>query len=471
MRNNLEKKAFKAGLWYTISNFIIKGCIFITLPIFARILTPSDFGIYNTYMAYELIITAIIGLGFYGTIKNAKLDFGRNFNEYISSILSMNIFLFILCIIFVNVFKNELFYFTGFNSVILNLLIIQSFGSYLVLLFGCKLNIEFKYKSYILISFFNTITNIVMSLIMIFYIFPNQRYLGRIIGTCFPYIIIGIIILLYIYTCGRKIFSLKYWKYALVLGLPLVPHAISQSLLTQLDRIMITNMVSSYYSGIYSFIYTISTVLTVIVTSLDNAWTPYVFLKIKNKDYKSIKKISKEIVKLMIIMCIGFICICPELIKIIGSDSYLEGLELIIPLTIANYFIFMYSFPVGIEYYYKKTKYIAFGTVLSAIFNLLLNFIGIKIFGYKAAAYTTMISYLLLFVFHLILSKKLNFEECYEINYLIKSIIFLTTISIVIFIISLFPLASFIIRYVIVIIILIYLYLNKDKYIKLLKKG
>ena len=61
--DNINKKAVKAGIWYTIGNMLLKGCIFLTLPIFTRLLSTSDFGIYNTYMAYEGLITALLGLG------------------------------------------------------------------------------------------------------------------------------------------------------------------------------------------------------------------------------------------------------------------------------------------------------------------------------------------------------------------------------------------------------------------------
>lgn len=68
-KENLEKKATKAGIWYTIGNFLLKGCIFFSLPIFTRILSTTDFGIYNTYIAYEGILTAILGLGLYRNDK------------------------------------------------------------------------------------------------------------------------------------------------------------------------------------------------------------------------------------------------------------------------------------------------------------------------------------------------------------------------------------------------------------------
>ena len=100
----LNKTAFKAGIWYTIGNLLLKSCIFFTLPIFTKLLSTSDFGIYNTYMAYEGIITAILGLGLYGSIKNAKLDFKDNFNNYLSSILTFSLGFLLLILLVGNIF-------------------------------------------------------------------------------------------------------------------------------------------------------------------------------------------------------------------------------------------------------------------------------------------------------------------------------------------------------------------------------
>lgn len=37
----------KAGLGYTIGNYMIKGLTFFSIPIFARLLSPDNYGIYN----------------------------------------------------------------------------------------------------------------------------------------------------------------------------------------------------------------------------------------------------------------------------------------------------------------------------------------------------------------------------------------------------------------------------------------
>ena len=79
-KEEMGKSAVKAGLWYTIGNIALKGCAFLTLPVFTRLLSTSDFGVYNAYIAYEQIFTAILGVGFTNN-KNAKLDFKENFKN------------------------------------------------------------------------------------------------------------------------------------------------------------------------------------------------------------------------------------------------------------------------------------------------------------------------------------------------------------------------------------------------------
>ena len=155
--NNLNKKAGKAGIWYTTANIFLKGCLFLTLPIFTRLLSPHDFGIYNTYMAYEALLSAILGLGLYGTVKNAKLDYGEDFNSYMSSVLTLSLICFSLLICVINLFWNLIQPYWQFSLFVTNCLLLQSYGAFVLFFYGSKLNIEFKYKSYVAISFIDNI--------------------------------------------------------------------------------------------------------------------------------------------------------------------------------------------------------------------------------------------------------------------------------------------------------------------------
>ena len=55
-----NSKALRSGIGYTIGNIFIKGINFLTLPIFSRLLSPEEFGIYNVFASYDLILFVIL---------------------------------------------------------------------------------------------------------------------------------------------------------------------------------------------------------------------------------------------------------------------------------------------------------------------------------------------------------------------------------------------------------------------------
>ena len=89
-----------------------------------------------------------------------------------------------------------------------------------------------------------------------------------------------------------------------------------------------------------------------------------------------------------------------------GSTDYWIGKYFLPWIIFGCYFIFLYSFPVNYEFYVKKTNYIALGTSLSAVINLVLNYIFIPTYGSFGAALTTLASYFFLFVFHETIARK-----------------------------------------------------------------
>ena len=99
-------------------------------------------------------------------------------------------------------------------------------------------------------------------------------------------------------TRGLRI-STKYWKYALNYNLPLVPHYLSQTVLNQSDRIMINSIVGSSAAGIYSLAYSASVILTIVNQSVLNSYNPWMYKKIRDKEYDSIGEVSVMLLSLI----------------------------------------------------------------------------------------------------------------------------------------------------------------------------
>ena len=57
----------KAGLWFTICNLLQRGISFITVPIFTRIMSTEDYGLYSIYISWYSIMTifATLHLSYY----------------------------------------------------------------------------------------------------------------------------------------------------------------------------------------------------------------------------------------------------------------------------------------------------------------------------------------------------------------------------------------------------------------------
>ena len=101
------------------------------------------------------------------------------------------------------------------------------------------------------------------------------------------------------------------------------------------------------------------------------------------------------------------IAFSPEIIKILGDRDYWNSKYIAIPLIVIGGLIFIYNLIIQGEYYYNKTKYIFLGSVVTAVINIIANFYFIKKYGYIAAAYTTLSSYLIYIHMHYFIAKKI----------------------------------------------------------------
>lgn len=402
-----EHKEIKAGAGYTIGNIFIKGISFISLPIFSRLLTTSDFGLFNTYVAYEAIITIIIGLGMHASIKTAYYDYKGKQNTFISTQVLIVLGSTLLITLLYAAFQGQINEFTGFSSTITFFMIAQSFGAAMLNVVNSKLTLSYNYKSYLGYAAFNTILNVLLPVVLIYTILGDNRLMARVAGAAIPLLIIGIVSFAQFERIKDKRFDCGMAKYALAFGLPLVWHYLSQQIQSQFDRIMITKLVSSADTGIYSFVYTIANIFQILFYSTDNVWGVWMFSKLQERDYKSIKDKANQYMFLITVIACGMMILSKELIMIVGPSEYLTGADLFIPIIIGMFFLFLYTIPVAVEYYYKETKYIGATTFLAAVFNMVTNYIFIKMFGYTAAAYTTLFSYVLMFALHWFIAKRI----------------------------------------------------------------
>lgn len=408
------KLALKSGIWYTVSNFVSKGAVFITMPIFTRLMTQQEFGLFSNFSSWLSILSVVTTLELFTSLSLAKYDFNNNIDDYISSNLLLG-----TCItgVFYGLglcFKRYLLDFLSFSELEFHILFIYFLVCPAIEMFQIKSRIYYKYKSSVIISLISVIASTLTSLLLV--IILDNKYLGRYIGYICPLIALNIIIYVSFLIKGHKI-KIKYWKYALIISFPLVWHTLAGTILNSSDRVMITQFINADATALYSVAHTCTAAVSLLWNSMNAAWSPWAYDQMETKNYSALKKASRPYILFFGILVIGFLLVAPELLWVFGGEGYLSAIKVIPPLMIAYVFQFVYSLYVNIEFYYKKQVLTALGTVFAAGLNIALNFIFIPRFGYVAAAYTTLIGYICLFFVHFIISVILKKSFFYDTKF------------------------------------------------------
>lgn len=432
----LKSKVISAGIWYTVGNMLIKGINFLSLPLFSRLLNTEEFGIYNVFVSYEAILYVIIGMAIHSSIRSANIKFKGNINEYTSSVSIIYLVNAMIMLFIALIFNKQLSKLLAFDKLIIVLLIFYSLGSALLSLYNNYISLEYSYKKYLLVSFFNSVGNVCISLVLILTIFKKKRDIGRIVGATSTICILAFFILCIMYKKAKPKINKSYWKFAVKYSIPIVPHGISQVLLAQFDRIMIRSIVGNAAAGIYSLAGNIMLILTIITDSISTAWSTWFYDQISENRIESINKRAKQLSFFFVVLTVGLLTISPELIIILGGKEYSAGQYVAIPMIVDAFILFIYNIIVSSEYYKNKTTYIMLGTMVAMVINLITNYVFISKYGFIAAAYTTLFSYMCYLILHIVISHKVVGFFVLELKFFLMElvIIILTAIFDLLFI-------------------------------------
>lgn len=396
----------KASVYYLIGNLFNKGFAFLTVPIFTRILSTNDYGIVTTYNSWVSILSMIMGFAIYMGIRAAFIDYREKIDDFMAvsttfTLLSSAI----LCLI---IGVTALFIKSNISLLLVILCLLQGVAFALIQNYSMYLMMRYEYKFRTILMIVPNLISAIVSVAAILFVVKTDMFLGRIVPTSLINLAFGLFTVCLVYRKSRVYFNKEYLQFALRISMPLILHGIALNLLSQSDLTMITWLKGSSQAGIYSLIHNFGMIATVITTALDGVWIPWFTERMKTRDIESINKVAKHYINLITCAMIAVILLGVEVVKILASKPYWEGINIIPPIVISAYVIFAYTLYVNIEHYYKKTPYITINTIVAAATNLVLNYVFIPKLGFVAAAYTSLTSYLIAFVLHARYAKKLE---------------------------------------------------------------
>lgn len=412
------KVEIKAGLWYTISSFMTKGIAFISTPLFTRLLSSDDYGECSNFVAWSGIIVIVATMEMHTTVNRARYDYD-NLDGYLSSVALSGTFVTTLLWGIVQMFPN---FFTSFFSMempYINLLFITTMVSPALQLLQAKNRINYNYKTYVALSFGSALLSTLVSLGLV--LLMQDKLAGRIIGHYGTVFIIDLCVYIYIINKGRQ-FRWSECKYALLICTPMIPHLLSKYILNQADRIMIRQFCGASDAAFYSLAYSCAMIPVTLATAANIAWSPWSSEQIHDNNYSAVRKASYYYIVLFYAVVFGIFLLGPEIVYILGGEKYAQAVNVLPPVVMGAAFQFLYNLYVALEQFAKKTVGMAFGTVIAAAINVVLNWLLIPRYGYIAAAYTTLVGYACLLVIHYFLAKRTGYAEAYDEKFIFVSL-------------------------------------------------
>ena len=388
---------------------LIQGITFLSAPVLSRLLGTANYGVVSMYHTWGEIFSILFPLQVNATLHMARARFPlEEQDRYQSAAMSLGMALYLLCAALCLVFLQPLSRLLKMEPAAIGVLVFFSFGQYCVSFLNAKYSFEFKAGRNFVLSFFTTVCSIGLSILLVLNLPAESNYWGRILGEAATYVVLAFIACIILFRGGKTFFQISYWKCALLLGAPLVFHALSGTLLAQSDRIMVRMLGTASEVGIYSLSSNFSAVLALVFYALHNAWTPFYHELSRTGQLTEMKKRAKHYFELFTVLACGFVLLTNEVYHIFADRSYWEGTGIIFILAAGHYMVFLSSICVNYELFRQKTKLVAIGTVTAAVVNIALNWVLIRCAGFYGAAWATALAHGIQFLIHYIAVKRMG---------------------------------------------------------------
>lgn len=389
---------------YGISTIVARLLNFILLPLYANILSPSEFGIQANIYAYIAFFILFYGYGMESAyfrfasskeIGSEKDNFSTPYISIliVSVLLSIGLFLFAIPLTTLFMIDGSLYRLIYYASGIL-------FFDAMVLVPFASLRLQKKAKYFASIKVINIICTIVLNIILVYHLRWGIEgiFLSNLAASVISFIML-------IPTTIRQFefsFHKVLFKELLKFGLPILPVGVSGILLQLVDRPILLYLMDEASVGIYQANFRLGIFMALVTGMFEFAWRPFFLSHAKDPNAKAL--FSRVMTYYLAVCAIVFLVISffiEDVIKFkfhghyILRPEYWDGLA-VVPLVLVSY-IFSgigTNLNAGIQIE-KKTKYLFPTSFSGSLTKIILTFIFVPKYGIMGAAYATIFGYLM----------------------------------------------------------------------------
>jgi len=447
--NERGKYLAKNTIIFTLGNLGTKLIQFFLVPLYTNVLSTADYGVVDLVTTIGMVLAPILLLNINDGVMRFALDKGADFNK----IMSIGLAAFIFCLITglvifpIGNISNQL----GNYSSYIFFYTISYAGN--LLFFGYLRGTE----KLLQFSIGNIINAMLIASFNIFFLVIIKTGIA---GYFLSYTLANFICCIYAFIVGNvkevilnfkldKELMIKMLKYSVVL----IPNTFMWWIINSSDRVMITSFIGNSANGIYAISCKIPTLLSTIVTIFNTAWS---YSAIKENDSYDRDEYNNSVynglVMLSVVIGAAMMLVMKPFLAVYVSKMYYKAWMFTPYLVVGCVFLSIASFLGAYYTVNKDSKGFLYSSSVAAAINLALNYLLIPKIGIAGAALATAISYIAVFLYRAVDTKKYIFINVFSKKHLV-SYILLMLIGCSMFIEGLMSYLLMIIIYIVILII------------------
>ena len=402
---------------YFIANLLSQAAVFVLWIIIAKILSPSEVGIYvlAIFIVDFFGAFALFGLNsaitrFYYSDEAREEIFLNSLIIFVVSNIASLILLF-LSVNFLSWMLPSISVFLNSSIILFSLLVIASSFYNLALSHYSAFKKAFLYAK---TSLLQTILFFSFSLLFLYFGFG---ILGIFYALFISYLIPTLLFILdEIKILSFRLFSIKIIKSLLHYSIPMMLYSTLGTVVMYIGRIFLDRYASLSTLGVFGFFLAMALQVAAIWATFNRAWTPEIFSQLKENKERALDNVKTMVflssffysllfIFLIILKQSGFLGLFLE-------PVYLSNIYILYILLLGPLFTGIYTAAYPLFYYKKKTKIILLVSVILNLADIALTFFMVKTLGQTGAALSYFISSVLsLFVLLLVFKKDMEISS------------------------------------------------------------
>ena len=437
-----EKELIKNTFIIAIGKFSTQIVSFLLVSLYTAKLTAQEYGSYDFIITIITFITPFITLTLEESMFRFLIDAKSKKEEKsiitqtvitILTILCISCIIIFLVIIIININKPILIKIFSLNTT--RLFIPYVIAVVLMALMNALVRGLGKIKLYSLSNFILSVITIVLNITFI--LGTNLKVDGLLLSVIVANLIMVVFLAIRLNLksyINVKLINKSLMREMLSYSIPLIPHSLSWTIINLSDRIIITSILGTASNGIYAVSNKFPTIINTVYNYFAIAWKESAAKALQDEDSsKYYNNVYESLRNMVYSATILVIAVVPFVFGIlIKGEGYREAYLYIPILVFSVFFSNMASFYGGIFSAYKKTKIIGTTTLVAAIINLVVNIMLIRKIGVYAAAISTLLSSIFLYIYRKKKIRgfvKLKHSEDMKYTILITLIVFLSYYS------------------------------------------